>query len=82
MREALAERDIGGVYRLHQRYGVSQRAIAAMTQRPQAEVSDIVAGRRRVYAYRVLFRVADGLGVQRGRMGLAFDNEAESDGPP
>jgi hypothetical protein len=52
-----------------------------MTQQSQSEISDIVAGRRRVYAYDVLVRIAEGLGVQRGRMGLAFDSEAPSDGP-
>ncbi len=50
MRRLLAEHDIAGVYRLLQRHGVSQRVIAARTGQSQSEVSEIVAGRRRVLA--------------------------------
>src|SRR5215468_6872473 len=71
MRRALAERDIRTVYKLLQRFGVSQRRIAARTEQSQSEVSEIIAGRR-VIAYDVLVRIADGLGVPRGWMGLAL----------
>jgi transcriptional regulator with XRE-family HTH domain len=71
MREALAVRDIGAVYRLLQRYGVAQRRIAALTDQSQSEVSEIIAGRRVVSSYDVLVRISDGLGVPRGWMGLA-----------
>jgi transcriptional regulator with XRE-family HTH domain len=50
MRVALARHDVGTVFRLMQRYGFSQRAIAARTGITQAEVSEIVCGRRRVLA--------------------------------
>jgi transcriptional regulator with XRE-family HTH domain len=73
MRRRLCERDIAGVYRLLQAHGVSQRAIAARTGQSQSEVSEIVAGRRQVVAYDVLVRIADGLVVPRGWMGLAYD---------
>jgi hypothetical protein len=73
MRRRLCERDIAGVYRLLQAHGVSQRAIAARTGQSQSEVSEILAGRRQVVAYDVLVRIADGLGVPRGWMGLAYD---------
>ena len=36
MRSALARRDIGAVYRLLQRHGMSQRAIAKRTQQSQS----------------------------------------------
>ena len=71
MREALAVRDIGAVYRLLQRFGVAQRRIAALTDQSQSEVSEIIAGRRVVVSYDVLVRIAEGLGVPRGWMGLA-----------
>lgn len=76
MRVALARHDIGTVFRLMQRYGHSQRAIAALTGITQAEVSEIISDRRRVVAYSVLERLADGLRVPRGWVGLAFDDES------
>src|SRR2546427_11611121 len=72
MRNALAAREISTVYRLLRRTGVSQRQIAAMTGQSQSEVSEILKGRQ-VMAYDVLARIADGLGVPRGYMGLAYD---------
>jgi transcriptional regulator with XRE-family HTH domain len=84
MRVALARHDVGTVFRLMQRYGHSQRAIAALTGITQAEVSEIIRGRRRVLAYSVLERLADGLQVPRGWLGLAFDDESHllREGPP
>ncbi|KAA2263719.1 helix-turn-helix transcriptional regulator [Solihabitans fulvus] len=72
MRDALASRDISSVYRLLRRQGVSQRQIAALTGQSQSEVSEILKGRQ-VMAYDVLTRIAHGLGVPRGYMGLAYD---------
>ncbi|EFL12161.1 hypothetical protein SSMG_07832 [Streptomyces sp. AA4] len=72
MREALAAREVSAVYRLLRKHGVSQRQIAAMTGQSQSEVSEILKGRQ-VMAYDVLTRIADGLGVPRGYMGLAYD---------
>src|ERR687887_1046079 len=72
MRNALAARDVSTVYRLLRRTGVSQRQIAAMTGQSQSEVSEILKGRQ-VMAYDVLARIADGLGIPRGYMGLAYD---------
>ncbi|SEP53849.1 helix-turn-helix transcriptional regulator [Amycolatopsis saalfeldensis] len=72
MRAALAAREVSSVYRLLRKHGVSQRQIAAMTGQSQSEVSEILKGRQ-VMAYDVLTRIADGLGVPRGYMGLAYD---------
>jgi transcriptional regulator with XRE-family HTH domain len=72
MRLALAARDVTVVYRLLQRTGVSQRRIAALTGQSQSEVSEILKGRQ-VMAYEVLARIADGIGVPRGYVGLAYD---------
>ncbi|GLZ39367.1 helix-turn-helix transcriptional regulator [Actinokineospora sp. NBRC 105648] len=79
MRDALAIRDIGAVFRLLRRHGVSQRRIGALTGQAQAEVSTIVRGRQ-VMAYDVLVRIADGLGIPRERMGLAGATGVESGG--
>ncbi|GGM65812.1 XRE family transcriptional regulator [Longimycelium tulufanense] len=71
MRAALARRDIARVYQLLQRRGVTQRNIALLTQQSPSEVSEILAGRQ-VTSYDVLIRIADGLGVPRGYLGLAY----------
>jgi predicted XRE-type DNA-binding protein len=78
MRRRLANRDIAGVYELLQHRGISQRRIAAQTGQSQSEISEILAGRR-VQSYDVLVRIAEGLGVPHGWMGLAYDTE---DGEP
>src|SRR5689334_2641059 len=72
MKRALADRDISSVYRLLRRVGISQRHIAALTAQSQSEISEILKGRQ-VMAYEVLGRIADGLGIPRGYMGLAYD---------
>lgn len=51
---------------------MSQRRIAALTEQSQREISEIISGKRQVVAYDLLVRIADGLGVPRGWMGLAF----------
>src|SRR5262245_28400182 len=71
LRGALARRDISEVYRLLGAAGVSQRQIAALTGQNQSEISDIAQGRQ-VQAYDLLARIADGLGIPRGYMGLAY----------
>jgi transcriptional regulator with XRE-family HTH domain len=72
MRWALAERDIGAVFRLVVGGGLTQRELAVLVRMSQSEVSEVLSGRR-VLAYDVLVRIADGLGVPRGMMGLAYE---------
>lgn len=69
---ALAHRDVGAVYRFLRGRGFSQCRIAALTGQNQSEVSAILAHGRRVTAYDVLVRIADGLLIPRGLMGLAY----------
>ncbi|HSV68246.1 MAG TPA: helix-turn-helix transcriptional regulator [Mycobacteriales bacterium] len=71
MRAVLAERDITRIYRMLQTYGYSQQHIAVLTGQSQPEVSAIIHGRR-VMAYDVLSRIADGLSFPRGLAGLAY----------
>ncbi len=85
MRRALAARDLATVFTLLRRVGTSQRAIATLTGLAPSEVYEISRGRR-VMAYDVLCRIADGLGVPRGYLGLTYDGETASflscaDGP-
>jgi hypothetical protein len=44
VRAALAARDVGTVYRLLRRVGVSQRGIAQVTGQSQSEVCEILQG--------------------------------------
>lgn len=71
VRRALAERDITTVYRRLVAAGLNQRQIADLTGQRPSEISEIVNGRA-VQSIVVLERIADGLGVPRGWMGLAF----------
>jgi len=83
VRRILTERDIGALYRALNDAGVPQRQIAELTGQSQSEVSEIVKGRR-VIAYDVLVRIADGLGVPRGLMGLSYGEDgayAEQEAP-
>lgn len=76
MRRALASRDLKSVYERLQRVGISQRHIARLTGQSASEVYEVLKGRR-VMAHDVLVRIADGLGVPRGYMGLAYDESTE-----
>jgi transcriptional regulator with XRE-family HTH domain len=77
LRVALAAHDIGAVYRTLRELGISQRRIAVLTGPSQSEVSEIVHGRE-VHDYRVLVRIAEGLGIPREWMGLSFGAYPES----
>ncbi len=72
VRRILAALDIGALYRILQDAGVSQRQIAALTGQSQSEVSDIVAGRRKVENHQLLKRIATGLGIPPELMGLSW----------
>ncbi len=75
MRRLLAGHDIAGVFRLLQRFGVSQRAIGARSGQSQSEVSEIIARGRRVVSYDLLVRICGGFDLPRGWMGLAYDDD-------
>ncbi|MBV9140270.1 MAG: helix-turn-helix transcriptional regulator [Pseudonocardiales bacterium] len=69
---ALVARDVGRVYRLLQRVGVSQRRIAALTGQSQSEVNEILRQDRQVLNVLVLERIADGLRIPRERLGVGY----------
>lgn len=70
-RQALARRDIGAVFCILRDAGVTQVSIARATGQKQSEISEIISGRQ-VQSVTLLERIADGLGVPRGWMGLAY----------
>lgn len=76
MRRALANRDITALFRLLVAAGFPQREIARCTGQSQSNVSEIIHGRR-VSSYDLLVRIADGLRIPRGAMGLAYAGVTE-----
>jgi transcriptional regulator with XRE-family HTH domain len=79
--QACVTRDITALFRAVVAGGMSQRRLAELVSMSQSEVSEIMAGRR-VSSYAVLLRVAKGLGIERGLMGLAYTDESEQDHEP
>jgi transcriptional regulator with XRE-family HTH domain len=75
MRVALAKHDIQAVFRLLQRHGMSQRAIARVTGQSQGEISEIMSGRRQIQGYDMFVRIADGFRLPRGWLGVGYDAE-------
>ncbi|HEX4102466.1 MAG TPA: helix-turn-helix transcriptional regulator [Pseudonocardiaceae bacterium] len=70
-RHSLAHRDITAVFRILRDAGVSQIRLAHATGQQQSEISEIISGRQ-VQSVALLERIADGLGVPRGWLGLAY----------
>jgi hypothetical protein len=70
-RQALAEGDIGRIYRiLHQEHGYDPAWIGALTGQSQPEIIATMQGRR-VLALPRLVNIAVGLGIPPGFLGLA-----------
>ncbi|MEJ2854463.1 MULTISPECIES: hypothetical protein [unclassified Saccharothrix] len=72
VRDVLARREIAPLYRLLLRQGLSLDRLVALTGQSRADVAAVVAGRP-VEDYDTLTRIAEGLGVPKGYMGLAHD---------
>lgn len=72
MLAVLGRRDIPELYRYLQQEGLSQRHIAAATGQEPGEIHEILHKGRQVHAYDLLVQIANGLGIPRGLMGLAY----------
>ncbi len=82
MRRALAARDMTEVYRRLVAAGLNQRQISQLTGQRPSEVSEVVNGRR-VQSILVLERIAIGLDIEPGWMGLAYTGgRSRSEGHP
>lgn len=81
MPDILARRDIGAVFRFLASRGWSRARIAAATGLTETRVRGVAKGQQVITSYDVLVRVADGLRIERGRMGLAFSASADSSAP-
>ncbi|MGH3930284.1 MAG: helix-turn-helix domain-containing protein, partial [Pseudonocardiaceae bacterium] len=69
VRAFLAVHDFGAFYRVLCENGWSQHQIAKATTTQQSQICEIIKGRQ-VIDYRVLVRIAEGLGIPRELMGL------------
>lgn len=76
LRAVLEQRDIARVFIYLSHRGISQRRIAALTGQSQSEISEIIAGRK-VTSVEVLERIADGLRVPRGWLGVAYEGSGQ-----
>jgi tetratricopeptide (TPR) repeat protein len=72
LRDLLAARAIGPVFRFLHSRGWSYAAIAEATDLGAGRVSEIASRNRAVATYDVLVRIADGLQIPRSRMGLGY----------
>jgi len=72
LREVLRDHDIGALFGFLAARGWSRVAIGIATGLDPNRVREILRGKRRVTSYEVLRRIADGLEIERGLMGLAY----------
>jgi transcriptional regulator with XRE-family HTH domain len=72
LREILAARDIARLFRFLKSRGFSRSAIAAASGLSETWVRAIMSGGQQVTSYEVFERIADGLHIERGFMGLAY----------
>ncbi|MFJ3142964.1 hypothetical protein ACIPJM_11020 [Streptomyces halstedii] len=72
VRAALAEHDFAAVFTLIKKWGgLSQNRIASACQLTPGKVSAIISGSQCVTSFDVVCRIADGLGIPGGLLGLA-----------
>jgi hypothetical protein len=72
MRDILAARDVGAVFRFLRGVGWSLTALCAATGLSESRIRAVMQGSQRITSYDVLERVAVGLHIPRGAMGLAY----------
>jgi hypothetical protein len=60
---ALTTQDVGALFRLVHKRGISETRIGAATENAQSDVSDYIRGKKRAMALAVFQRVADGLAM-------------------
>lgn len=75
VREILRTRDIGGLFGFLSSRGWSRSAIAAATGLSETRVREVRQGKQQITSYEVLERIADGLKIERGYMGLAYTDQ-------
>jgi transcriptional regulator with XRE-family HTH domain len=77
MRDILASRDIAALFGFLRRRGLSRARIAGLTGLSETRVRQIWQGKQQITSYEVLERLAHGLGIPRGYLGLGYTDTAE-----
>jgi hypothetical protein len=77
MADVLASRDVGAIFRFLRGQGWSLTAICVATGISETRIRAVMRGTQRITSYEVLERVALGLSIPRGAMGLAYDPPAD-----
>jgi tetratricopeptide (TPR) repeat protein len=72
VRQLLAARDLGAVFRILKTRGWSRAAIASATGLTETRVRAVAQGKQQITSYDVLERIAGGLNIDRGLLGLAY----------
>jgi transcriptional regulator with XRE-family HTH domain/tetratricopeptide (TPR) repeat protein len=76
MRDILASRDIAALFGFLRRRGLSRARIAGLTGLSETRVRQIWQGKQQITSYEVLERLAHGLGIPRGYLGLGYADAA------
>jgi transcriptional regulator with XRE-family HTH domain len=72
IRGSLAVRDFGAVFRFLKTRGWSRAAIASATGLTETRVRAVAQGKQQITSYEVIERIAGGLNIDRGLLGLAY----------
>ncbi|WP_433530609.1 hypothetical protein ACQPYA_00165 [Micromonospora sp. CA-263727] len=78
IREYLQHRDIAAIFRFLHARGISYGAIAALVGISANRAAEVAKGARQVTAYEVLERIAVGLAIPRGLMGLGQERAVDA----
>ncbi|GLI02998.1 helix-turn-helix domain-containing protein [Phytohabitans aurantiacus] len=72
VKQVLAIRDLGAVFRFLKTRGWSRAAIASATGLTETRVRAVAQGKQQITSYEVIERIAGGLNIDRGLLGLAY----------
>jgi formylglycine-generating enzyme required for sulfatase activity len=75
IRDILRIHDMGALFGFLGARGWSRAAIASATGLTESRVRSVRQGKQQITSYDVLVRIADGLGIARGLMGLAYTDD-------
>ncbi|MDT5026259.1 MAG: hypothetical protein QOE61_2685 [Micromonosporaceae bacterium] len=78
VQEVLACQDVGAIFRFLRGTGWSLTAICGATGLSETRIRAVMRGAQRITSYEVLERVALGLRIPRGAMGLAYTDTSDS----
>lgn len=81
VQQVLAARDVGAIFRFLRSVGWSLTSICVATGLSETRIRAVMQGAQRITSYEVLERVALGLRIPRGAMGLSYGPEVNCPHP-